>query len=324
MVNKKILNPKTGRYVNYNGILGKKIRKEMKGGSSEYPGNSLSGRGIPYQRTDLNLNSVSCCGQKGGASEEKKKQYRKKTEEIVKKHMERGRKWAAIQQKAEYCKNIKFLTNRHKKNIKDGKCGMDCIEEIKDLLEDTEKNCKSQLKKVKALLPKTKKKKSKKKKQKGGNANYPDSFKTPNGRWLSHPFDANALKKTGGGRKKSARKNKQKAGRKKKSARKNKQKAGQPNPCGNSSRALKCVRVCQKNPNGGSTPNGEKCTKTCCNSLVKTGGGTRKNKNKKNKKLKGGYNYEYPGKELTGKGWPYERTDFPYKVGINLDEKYLF
>ena len=48
-----ILNPKTGRYVNYNGVLGKKIRKEMKGGSSEYPGNSLSGRGMPYQRTDF-------------------------------------------------------------------------------------------------------------------------------------------------------------------------------------------------------------------------------------------------------------------------------
>merc|ERR1712147_444971 len=102
--------------------------------------------------------------------------YRKKTEEIVKKHIERGRKMAEIQQKMEYCKNVKYLTKMHKKTIEDGKCGMDCIDEIKSLITDTEKNCKRQLKTVKKLLPKkTKKKSARKNKQKGG-ADYPASF----------------------------------------------------------------------------------------------------------------------------------------------------
>jgi hypothetical protein len=237
MVERKILNPKTGRYVKYNGALGKKIRQnKMKGGNSEYPGNALSGKGIPYQRKGLNFNSVSCCGQKGG------------------------------------------------------------------------------------------------------NADYPDSFKTPDGRWLSHPFDANAMKKGGGKKKlhwkKSARKNKQKGGAdypdsfkkqpygggKKKSARKNKQKGGadypasfkkQPYGGGNKKKSVRK----NKQRGGADYPASFK--------KQPYGGGKKKKSARKNKQ-KGGYNYEYPGNELSGKGWPYQRTDFPYKVGTNLDEKYLF
>ena len=74
--------------------------------------------------------------------------------EIAKKHIERGKRWAAITQKKDYCDNVKWLANKHKKDIKDGKCGVNCQEEIKELLKDTKKNCKRNVKKVESLLTK--------------------------------------------------------------------------------------------------------------------------------------------------------------------------
>ena len=74
--------------------------------------------------------------------------------EAAKKHIERGRRWAAIKQKKEYCDNIKWLANKHKKDIKAGNCGINCQDEIKELLKDTKKNCRRNVRKVEALLPK--------------------------------------------------------------------------------------------------------------------------------------------------------------------------
>ena len=87
-------------------------------------------------------------------SKEQKEKYRKETNRIVNKHLERGRKLSAIQQKKDYCDTVKKMADRKKKEIKAGKCGVDCQTEIKDLIEDTKKNCKRNLNKVEALLPK--------------------------------------------------------------------------------------------------------------------------------------------------------------------------
>lgn len=87
-------------------------------------------------------------------SKEQKEKYRKETNRIVNKHLERGKRLAAIEQEIDYCNTVKKVAERKKKEIKAGKCGVDCQTEIKDLIEDTKKNCKRNLKKVEALLPK--------------------------------------------------------------------------------------------------------------------------------------------------------------------------
>ena len=87
-------------------------------------------------------------------SKEQKEKYRKETKKIVNKHLDRGKRLAAIERKIDYCNTVEKVADRKKKEIKAGKCGVDCQTEIKDLIEDTKKNCKRNLNKVEALLPK--------------------------------------------------------------------------------------------------------------------------------------------------------------------------
>ena len=292
MVERKILNPKTGRYVNYNGVLGKKIRQnKMIGGDK--------------------------CGwlcQKAKAAKEKAKKMTKKAKQMnVKKcgcncNVEvpiiiKGTltpfilKWDCNQlfdinpsNKSTFAEHLEKNTGI-KITDKDGKAlkNLDCMKLIDQLKSKIKLEKKGDeivllIGKAKTIIPKLWIKNMNKfgikykdlllaldsfkctgnfnvpceKNQNIKNTNSCVSNKKKQKGGADYPA---SFKKQpyGGGRKKSARKNKQ--GRKK-SGKKNKQKAG--------------------------------------------------------------FNYEYPGKELSGKGWPYQRTDFPYKVGTNLDEKYLF
>ena len=91
--------------------------------------------------------------------------------------------------------------------------------------------------------------------------------------------DAATVSLTGGSRRRRRKKNNKSQKRKKSNVAKRRR----YNPCGNSGKAIRCVRVCQKNRNGGWTDRNEKCTATCCDSL-RYGGRKRKSRKKRRTK----------------------------------------